>query len=268
MEGSHEMNPRLSIVTISFNQGFFLEECIKSVLDQRGPNDEYIVVDPGSTDESRQIIERYRDRIDHVVLDPDRGPADGLNKGFSRAAGDVFGYVNADDRLAPDAMATVRHFFRGHPSVDVLCGAIRIVDRDGKPSLRRRTADRFNLARYAAGICTVGQQGTFFRADAFRRAGGFNADNRITWDGELLVDLALAGARFATTGKVLGDFRIYGESITGSGLHREKARRETARIVAKMARRNVPLMPSWQARLGRILYRIDVARHMRYLLAR
>lgn len=259
---------RISIVTISYNQAPFLEECIDSVLSQRRPGDEYIVVDPGSTDGSRDIVERLDDRVDHRVFEPDAGPADGLNKGFTRATGDVFAYINADDRLVPGTLDFVRDYFNTHPDVDVLCGAIRIIDKEGRPSLRRRTADRFDLARYAAGICIVGQQGTFFRAKAFARAGGFNASNRITWDGELLVDMALSGARFATVPKVLGDFRIYGESITGSGLHTEKARRESRRIAEKMAGRNVALMPPLRARVHQWLYRFNVARHVRYLLAR
>ena len=75
--------PRVSIVTISFNQEKFLERTIRSVLAQDYPEIEYIVVDPGSTDGSRDIIERYRDRIAHVIFEPDKGPSDGLNKGFA-----------------------------------------------------------------------------------------------------------------------------------------------------------------------------------------
>jgi glycosyltransferase involved in cell wall biosynthesis len=79
--------PKISIVTISYNQAGFIAECIESVLAQDYHNFEYIIVDPGSTDGSREIIARYSDRISLIVLDPDNGPADGLNKGFSLAFG-------------------------------------------------------------------------------------------------------------------------------------------------------------------------------------
>jgi hypothetical protein len=137
--------------------------------------------------------------------------------------------------------------------VDVLCGAIRIIDAQGGVAWRRRTADRFDLARYAAGICTIGQQGTFFRRAAFERAGGFNAANRICWDGELLVDMALTGARFATTGRVLGDFRIYPESITGSNRHYDQLVAEHARIGRKIEAARVPLMTPAEARVQRTI---------------
>src|SRR5262249_40445872 len=144
----------------------------------------YIVVDPGSTDGSRRLIRRHGAALDRVVFQPDAGPADGLNLGFAQATGEVLAYVNADDRLAPGALSFVRDWFAAHPDADVLCGAIRLIDERGRASLRRRTADRFDLARYASGICTVGQQGTFFRRRVFERCGGFNRDNRVTWDGE------------------------------------------------------------------------------------
>lgn len=261
------MNRLLSIVTISFNQARFLEECLASVVSQKTPEVEYIVVDPGSTDGSRELIARHAAAIDHAILEPDQGPADGLNRGFARATGSIFGYVNADDRLAAGSLKFVREWFTAHPHEDVLCGAIRIIDEHGRVSPRGRTADRFDLVRYASGICTVGQQGTFFRRRIFERAGGFNGANRINWDGELLVDMALNGARFATVGKVLGDFRVYPGTISGSAESRARQARETARIAAKIARR-VPLHRPGERALARLLYKLDFARQVRYLLAR
>jgi glycosyltransferase involved in cell wall biosynthesis len=261
------MPSRISIVTLSFNQASFLEECLLSVRRQQCENVEYIVVDPGSTDGSRDILARYGDRVDTQVLEPDRGPADGLNKGFSVATGEIFCYINADDRLASGALEYVRRFFASNPDVEVLCGAIRIIDRQGRASVRARTSDPFNLAHYAAGICTVGQQATFFRRGIFEKAGGFNPDNQINWDGELLVDMALAGGRFATTARILGDFRIYPESITGSKKHRERSRVESERIAEKIRERGVPLYSPLERRLRRMLYKANITRHLGYLSA-
>ncbi len=154
-----------------------------------------------------------------------------------------------------------------HPDVDVLCGAIRIIDEHGRRAWRGRTADRFDPIRYAAGICTVGQQGTFFRRRAFENAGGFNPANRITWDGELLVDMALHGARFETVHEVLGDFRIYAESITGSNRFREQARSEHERIAEKIRAHGMPLYSPVKRTLSRLFYKANVIRHAGYFLA-
>lgn len=260
--------PTFSIVTVSFNQAEYLQDCIESVVGQTFPNVEYIVVDPGSTDGSRDIISKYAAHIDHIVLDPDQGPADGLNKGFAMASGTLCGYINADDRLAQDALRFAADYFAAHPDVDVLSGAIRIIDERGQPSRRKRTSDRFSLADYAAGICTVGQQATFFRRTAFDRAGGFNPENRTTWDGELLVDMALAGCRFETVHKILGDFRIYPSSITGSNRFRVRQAEEFELMREKMRAASVSLHTPFGTVVRRLLYKASLSRHIGYLTVR
>lgn len=260
--------PRMSIVTISYNKGEFLAECVSSVLEQDCPGIQYIVVDAGSKDGSRQILASYVGSIDRLILEPDRGPADGLNKGFAAAAADIFGYLNADDRFLPGALRFVLDFFDSHPDVDVLTGAIRIIDAGGKPRLRRRTSDAFDVRRYHAGVCTIGQQATFFRRRAFETAGGFNIENRIAWDGELLVDMALTGARFDTTRKVLGDFRIYGGSITGSTDYRHRLSEYQGTLGRKLDRHAIRPFSPLTVQLLRLAYRADPVRHLGYLLAR
>lgn len=262
------MLPKISIVTISFNQAEFLERAIVSVTGQAYPDIEYIVVDPGSTDGSREIIERHRHRITACSLDPDKGPADGLNKGFALSTGSILGYINADDALRPGSLAFVGEYFERHPEVDVLAGGIRITDANDRPSPRGRSADRFDLRAYAAGVCTVTQQGTFFRRRAFESAGGFNASNRVCWDGELLVDMALQGMRFARTDRTLGDFRLYGANITGSRGYLEKLAIEQARIGEKIAAHGIPLAQGITLKAWRLAYKFNPMRHVRYLRTR
>lgn len=256
----------ISIVTISYNKQPYLAECLDSVLAQDSLGLEYIVVDAGSTDGSAAVLARYRDRLSGLIEEPDDGPADGLNKGFAATHAEVLGYLNADDRYAPGALRYVVEYFAAHPEIDVLCGAIRIIDAQGRASPRKRTSDLFDLADYAAGICTVAQQATFFRRAIFERAGRFNVANRIAWDGELLVDMALAGARFATVRKVLGDFRIYGGSITGSAAYGDRLDAYYRGLRQKLARRCVPLHTPPGEKWRRALYKCDPVRHLNYFL--
>lgn len=206
---------KISIVTLSFNQGDYLESAVRSVVEQQGINLDYIVVDPGSTDESRSIIERYQDRIDHLVFEQDEGPADGLNRGFASATGDIYGFLNADDVLRPGALHEVARAFEARPEADVISGNGHIIDSDGD-AVRRIYSDRFSLWGYLYGGVVLLQQSTFFRAGAFEAAGGFNVDNRTCWDGELWLDMALAGKRFQRTGGFWSGYRVYDTSITGS----------------------------------------------------
>ena len=164
---------KVSIVTISFNQARFLPRALASVLSQDYPDIEYIVVDPGSTDGSRAVIDSHRERLARVVLDSDNGPADGLNRGFEFATGDVLAYVNADDAFLPGAVHEAVAYLDAHPAVDVVYGDGYMVDVDGNV-LRTIESSPFNLRRYAYGSVMVLQQATFIRRSAYDRTDGFN----------------------------------------------------------------------------------------------
>lgn len=208
------MRIKFSIVTISFNQAHFLERAIRSVLDQDYPDIEYIVIDPGSTDGSREIIERYRDRIDKIIFEPDQGPADGLNKGFAVATGDIFGYLNSDDAYLPGALSGAIACFNRYQNAKVICGHGYIVDTSGKV-VRRFYSDRLTPWRYVHGGAVVMQQSTFFRRDAFQAVHGFNRFNSICWDGELLFDMSLLGMYPQVVNQFWGVFTIHDQSISG-----------------------------------------------------
>ncbi|GAA3784236.1 hypothetical protein GCM10022271_15740 [Corallibacter vietnamensis] len=96
--------PKISIVTPSYNQGDFIEETITSVLAQQYPNLEYIVIDGGSTDNTLAILKKYDKQITYWVSEPDQGQSDAINKGFAKATGTIFGWLNSDDYLLPKAL--------------------------------------------------------------------------------------------------------------------------------------------------------------------
>lgn len=227
--------PRISIVTVSFNQRAFLGSAVESVLGQHYENLEYIVVDPGSTDGSRDLIRAYAGRIDHVVFEKDDGAAEGLNNGFRHATGELFGFLNADDVLFPGALATVAAAARSSDA-DVLSGHSVMIDGQGK-AIRRLYSDRFSLKAVANGGCVLMQPSTFFRSSLFREVGGFNAENRFNWDGELWIDMGLHGAEFAVIPEVLSGYRVYPGTITTSSdaprHYREHQQQAFSRIMGR-----------------------------------
>ena len=117
--------PKISIVTPSFNQGEFIEETILSVINQNYPNLEYILIDGGSTDDTMKVVEQYREHFSYVVSEPDRGQSNALNKGFSQATGEIFTWLNSDDRLAPGALYAVALAFYTS-GADVVAGVCQI----------------------------------------------------------------------------------------------------------------------------------------------
>ena len=184
------------------------------MLSQKAPDVEYIVVDPGSTDGSREILARYGERIDHLVLEPDKGPADGLNKGFARATGRYGYFINSDDFLLPGAIDRVRALWQKDSDVDaLLCGAW-MVDGEGRP-LREIRATSVDLPSLMHGRSFVVQHGFSFRMAMFREIGGFNPVNRTCWDYELLCAMVQRNARFRTFPDRIGVFRLYEASLSG-----------------------------------------------------
>ncbi|MCL2932613.1 MAG: tetratricopeptide repeat protein [Trichodesmium sp. MAG_R03] len=117
--------PKISIVTPSYNQGRFVEETILSVINQGYPNLEYIFIDGGSNDETMTIVNRYREHLTHVVSERDRGQSHALNKGFSKASGEILGWVNSDDRLAPGALYAIATAFYTS-GADVVSGVCQV----------------------------------------------------------------------------------------------------------------------------------------------
>lgn len=230
---------KISIVTISFNQYEFLGQCINSVLSQReslskaGVELEYIVVDPGSTDGSRELITSYGNEI-ITVFEKDSGPSDGLNKGFFNATGDIFAYINADDFFLEGALCEAINVFKAN-DCDIFYGHGWIVDEQGK-KVHRCLSHKFSLKQYALGNSVIMQQSTFFKKSAFEKARGFNAENKVCWDGELIVDMVLNGAKSVRVNKFLSSFRVYGSSISGSGNYLEASRKEHVRIANKINR--------------------------------
>ena len=229
---------KISIVTISYNQDAFLEQAMRSVLDQDYPDIEYIIVDPGSTDNSRAIIERYRPRLASVIFEPDSGPADGLNHGLAAATGDIFGYLNSDDRLFPGALARVAAEFAHHPDADVVYGHGYIEDLRGETKCYRLMATGPMVPWFLAfGGVNIVQQSTFFRTCSVRKAGGFNPENHTCWDYELLIALVLANQRFRKLDADLAVFTMHDRSITGSTSRARQYYEDIRRLNTKLLHR-------------------------------
>lgn len=253
---------KISIVTISFNQAQYLRQCIDSVLSQGIDNIEYIVVDPGSTDGSREIIESYGGKI-IKVFEKDAGPADGLNKGFAKATGDVFGFINSDDLLKHGSLNYVSKYFLKNPNVDVLNGIGDFIDENGDV-IGLITPSVFSAWKYAYGAVTLFQQGTFFKANAFLNVGGFNPTNKICWDGELFVDMYMAGAKFQLTSSTFASFRMDGNNISSDSAYKLKLHVEHMRIFRKIMNRAWRSTDFYMAIFARL---IKIA-NLRYIAAR
>ena len=189
------MPPRITIVTPSFQQAAYVEECITSVLDQGYPDLEYMVIDGGSTDGSRAIGERYADRLTWWCSEKDKGQAHAINKGLERATGRIFGWINSDDLLLPGSLEYVGNAFANDPELVVLTGVRRSLQPDHS-AVAMPLDDPDDPDRLFTGPL-INQQSTFFRMDAIREAGLLEAKLQCVMDYELWLQVLF---RRGTTG--------------------------------------------------------------------
>src|SRR5947208_10566760 len=126
------MSALVSIVTPSYNQAAFLEDTIRSVLEQDYEPIEYVVVDGGSTDGSVDIVERYADRLAWWTSEPDDGQAQAINKGFAHTRGQILGYLNSDDTLLPGAVSRLVAALEADPELVCVYGDAVWLDAGGR----------------------------------------------------------------------------------------------------------------------------------------
>lgn len=206
--------PRISIVTPSYNQGQYLEQTVCSVLSQRYPELEYIIIDGASTDCSIDIIKRHEEHLSYWVSEPDRGQPHALNKGFQRASGEILGYVNSDDVLAPGALARVAEAYRpgemalyAGPVEDFDSkGTVRVVDQSG---LEFR-----NMLRYWDRKGSWHQPGIFFSRSVYDECGPFDESLPFSFDYDF-VCRALQCCKVVHLDGILARFRLHPGSKTG-----------------------------------------------------
>lgn len=219
--------PSLAIVTPSFNQAAFLEDCLRSVLDQGYERLEYVVMDGGSTDGSVEILKRYDSKLTSWVSEQDRGQYDAISRGFSRTNGEIMAWLNSDDRYTPWAFSVVGEIFATHPEIEWLT-TLHPLEWDAKgravwcepPRGYSRTAflrgEHLNQPG-AFSLNHIQQESTFWRRSLWEKAGGhIDPDLRMAGDFELWARFFEHAELYAVTAP-LGGFRFHGEQKTGDG---------------------------------------------------
>ncbi len=181
--------PRITIVTPSFNQGRFLARTIQSVLSQEYDNLEYIIVDGGSTDESHDILRRYGDRLTNWISEPDHGQADAIVKGFRLSTGDIMAWLNSDDLLLPNSLATVAAYFTQSNDIQMIYGDCVVIDEhDQFLGIVEQIPARFETLLYGGHI--INQEAVFWKRELYEKVGGLNKTLQYALDYDLWVRMA------------------------------------------------------------------------------
>lgn len=187
--------PLVSIITPSFNQAEYIEETIKSVLNQDYPNIEYIIVDGGSIDGSVEIIKKYADRLSWWISEPDDGQSDAINKGVLRANGDIVAWLNSDDIYLSGTIAKAVSALSEDPDIGMVYADQQSINAGGK-AFNTIHYKQYDLTDLLA-MRVIGQPTVFMRKEVLDRAGDLNKEFNFLMDHHLWIRMfQLADAKY------------------------------------------------------------------------
>jgi glycosyltransferase involved in cell wall biosynthesis len=219
--------PLVSIITPSFNQAQYLEETIRSVLEQDYPRIEYIIMDGGSTDGSVDIIKKHEARIQFWVSEQDQGQTDAINKGFNRASGDILAWLNSDDTYNPKAVGEAVKFLMDNPDVAMVYADCNFIDERGRV-IGKFAARQTDYQKLRRGYVHIPQQTMFFRAKYWKEVGPLDPSFYFAMDYDLWVRIAKRAPIKYLPGKTWANFRIHTSSKTN--VNDERGWKEMLRV--------------------------------------
>ena len=223
--------PRISVVTPSYNQGDYLERTIRSVLLQGYPRLEYIVIDGGSADASREIIKEYAPHLAHCVSEPDRGYIHAINKGLDRATGEIMCWLSSDDFYPPGALRSVAESLASGAGNVAIVGHVLKVYTDGRPpqKLTGQYGGMGRLVKFWLGY-EMHQPSIFWRREVFEEVGLLDETKDLIADFDYWVRVARR-FEFKNVDRILSCVTYHKGAKTGDDYRRyhEELRREAAR---------------------------------------
>ncbi len=206
--------PKISIVTPTFNRADFLEETILSVINQNYPNLEYIIIDGGSTDGTIDIIKKYKDKITYWVSEPDKGMYHAIQKGFDKATGDIFAWLNSDDIYHSQSLLMVAEIFTTLPDVEWLIGTPSLFNRNGQ-CVKVFPTTKWSKRSFAVGNYKwIQQESTFWRKSLWEKAGSnINTKYKFAADFELWTRF-FDYSELHSVNTILAGFRLHHDQLS------------------------------------------------------
>jgi glycosyltransferase involved in cell wall biosynthesis len=206
--------PKISIVTPSYNQGRFIEQTIKSVLDQQYPNLEYIIIDGGSTDNSIEVIKKYEKDLKFWVSEKDTGQANAINKGLQHCSGEIFNWLNSDDYLEPDSLFKIAAAFEDN-KVQLVAGRVRNFSDTEEELVANQNLSAEALMCWKPNVKFV-QPGVWLRRNGIDKCGGIDEQFHYAFDWDLYIRYLYNAPVVKEIPELLVHFRLHEQSKTGS----------------------------------------------------
>lgn len=210
--------PKISIVTPSYNQGQFIEDTILSVIGQFYPNLEYLIYDADSKDDTVAIIRKYEKHITYWVSEKDNGQANAINKGFKRATGDIFVWLNSDDILMPNVLHYIAKEFKENENAIFFgnCIHFKSLKPSGLYAFGSNVENSYNTAPLKLTDSII-QPSSFWSRKVWELNGELNEELNFGFDWEWFLRAEARGVSFIPLNKPLSLYRFHEDHKSGVG---------------------------------------------------
>lgn len=178
------MKKKLSIITVVYNGERYIEDAIKSVLEEKYEDVEYIIIDGGSKDETMSIINRYKDNIDVIISEPDKGIYDAMNKGVNFSSGEYVVFLNSDDYYKKGTLDSCLKALASSPDALIMNTFLKS-EHEEKIFKRIENKENYNLYIQIPFM----HPSVVVKRSIFNEIGGFDLKYRIASDCDFLLKM-------------------------------------------------------------------------------
>ena len=201
--------PLISVITVVYNGEKYLEQTIKSVINQTYKSIEYIIIDGGSTDKTLDIIKKYEKHISYWVSEPDKGLYDAMNKGIGVAKGELIGMINSDDWYEPNAVELIVNAYKNNPNKTIFHADRYDVDESGNRKIKKFHPSNFKFKYYGM---TYNHPSMFITKDEYKKH-LYNTELRALSDYQFVLEAFLRNRdTFLYIDKAIVNYRLDGIS--------------------------------------------------------
>ena len=229
------MTVRISIITPVLNKFFFISKCIENVISQGTDNIEQIIIDGNSTDGTKEIIENYVTKYDHIrfISETDKGQSDAMNRGIRLAKGEILGILNADDFYSQGTLNSVKIKFTSLTAPTIIFAKCNVIEENGE-KIKTYNPRNISLSKIlGTKEFPPNPSSYFYHKSLHEIVGLYDSDNHYSMDLEFLLKVIKMNIPIKTVNEVWGNFRLIKGTKTYKNMRSKEGVNEFNKIISR-----------------------------------